>query len=106
MNRYSQTPKLRNTNEFVGTLGTQYYRGVTYPEIPISETDIWVETEFGDRLDLMANQFYSDSTLYWIIAISNPDKINMGSLFLLPGTQIRIPSNPVSVVDSYRILNR
>jgi len=106
MNRYESIKKIRNENEFVGTIGDQYYRTVYYPEIEPQESDIYVETEFGDRLDLLANQFYSDSTLYWIIAIANPDKINMGSLFLTPGAQIRIPTNPVSVVDSYRILNR
>lgn len=106
MNRYADIEKIRNTNEFVGTLGDQYYKDVTYPEIPSSENDIWVETEFGDRLDLLANQFYQDVTLYWIIAIANPDKVNMGSLFLTPGTQIRIPTNIVSIVDSYNVLNR
>jgi hypothetical protein len=106
MNRYADIEKIRNTNEFVGTLGDQYYKDVTYPEIPSSENDIWVETEFGDRLDLLANQFYQDVTLYWIIAIANPDKVNMGSLFLTPGTQIRIPTNVVSIVDSYNVLNR
>lgn len=106
MNRYSQTPKLRNTNEFVGTLGTQYYRGVTYPEIPPSENDIWVETEFGDRLDLLANRFYQDVTLYWIISIANPNIIDMGSLFIKEGSQIRIPINIQEIVDSYNILNQ
>ena len=105
MNRYSNIPKLRNTNEFVGTLGTQYYGTVTYPEIPQNESDIWVETEFGDRLDSLAYQFYSDVTLYWIISIANPNKVNMGSLYLPPGDQIRIPTNVVSIVDSYNNLN-
>ena len=76
MNRYADIQKLRNKNEFVGTLGTEYYTNVTYPEIPISENDIWVETEFGDRLDSLAFQFYNDVTLYWIISIANPNKIN------------------------------
>ena len=105
MNRYSNIQKLRNTNEFVGTLGTQYYGTVTYPEIPQNESDIWVETEFGDRLDSLAYQFYSDVTLYWIISIANPNKVNMGSLYLTPGDQIRIPTNVVSIVDSYNNLN-
>ena len=105
MNRYSNISKLRNTNEFVGTLGTQYYSTVTYPEIPQNESDIWVETEFGDRLDSLAYQFYSDVTLYWIISIANPNKVNMGSLYLTPGDQIRIPTNVVSIVDSYNNLN-
>ena len=68
--------------------------------------DLWVETEFGDRLDLLSNQFYDDVTLYWIIAIANPNKVNMGSLFLPPGTQIRIPVGVISIVDSYNILNK
>tara|TARA_B110000977_G_scaffold149415_1_gene189388 strand:+ start:423 stop:743 length:321 start_codon:yes stop_codon:yes gene_type:complete len=106
MNRYSNIEKLRNTNEFVGTLGTLYYDNPTYPEIPTNENDIWVETEFGDRLDSLAYQFYRDVTLYWVISIGNPDKINMGSLFIPIGSQIRIPTDIVSIVDSYNVLNR
>ena len=106
MNRYADIEKIRNTNEFVGTLGTQYYKDVTYPEIPSSENDIWVETEFGDRLDNLAFQFYGDVTLYWIISIANPNKINMGSLYLDVGSQIRIPQNISSIVEQYNILNR
>lgn len=106
MNRYANIEKIKNQNEFVGTLGTQYYKDVTYPEIPSNENDIWVETEFGDRLDLLANQFYQDVTLYWIIAIANPDKVNMGSLFITPGTQIRIPTDLTNIIDSYKFLNR
>ena len=86
--------------------GRTFYSTILYPKIERRASDLYVESRVGDRLDLLANQFYSDSTLYWIIAIANPDKINMGSLFLTPGAQIRIPTNPVSVVDSYRILNR
>ena len=106
MNRYSSIKKLRNTNEFVGTLGTQYYTNPTYPEIPTSESDIWVETEWGDRLDKLAFQFYNDVNLYWIISIANPNKINMGSITVPIGSQIRIPTNITSIVDSYNVLNR
>ena len=106
MNRYSNVKEIRNTNEFVGTIGTRYYTNNTYPEVLPNENDIWVETEFGDRLDSLAFQFYNDVTLYWVISIANPNKINMGSLFLDPGAQIRIPTNIVQIVDSYNILNR
>lgn len=106
MNRYANIKKLKNKNEFVGTLGTEYYTNVTYPEVPVLETDIWVETEFGDRLDNLAFQFYGDVTLYWIISIANPNKINMGSLYLDVGSQIRIPQNISSIVEQYNILNR
>ena len=106
MNRYSNVKEIRNTNEFVSTIGTRYYTNNTYPEVPPNENYIWVETEFGDRLDSLAFQFYNDVTLYWVISIANPNKINMGSLFLDPGAQIRIPTNIVQIVDSYNILNR
>lgn len=105
MNRYSQIKTQINTNEFVGNLGTRYYTTISYPEIPQDENDIWVETVFGDRLDLLANQFYNDVSLYWIIATANPNQVNMGSVYLPPGTQIRIPTNIISIVDSYNILN-
>ena len=106
MKRYSKISTLKNTNENVGTLGALYYRNNTYPEIPESENDIWVITDFGDRLDLLANQFYNDVTLYWVIAAANPDYVNFGSLFIAEGTQLRIPTNISDVIDSYNRLNR
>jgi hypothetical protein len=105
MKRYATIQTLRNTNENVGTLGTVYYRNAKYPEIPLSENDIYVLTDFGDRLDLLANQFYSDVTLYWIIAAANPNEVSFGSLFVDEGTQLRIPVNISSIIDSYIELN-
>ena len=105
MKRYATRQTLRNTNENVGTLGTVYYRNAKYPEIPLSENDIYVLTDFGDRLDLLANQFYSDVTLYWIIAAANPNEVSFGSLFVDEGTQLRIPINISSIIDSYIELN-
>ena len=105
MNRYKDIIQIRNTNEFVGTLGNRYYRTVFYPEVGPTESDIYVETEFGDRLDLLANQFYGDVTLYWIISIANPNVINLGSISPPPGTQLRIPVNISGIIDSYNRLN-
>ena len=105
MNRYSNVKEIRNTNEFVGTIGTRYYTNNTYPEVPPNENDIWVETEFGDRLDALAFRFYGDTTLYWIISIRNPNEVSFGSLYLPPGSVIAIPQNVNSIIDSYNILN-
>ena len=105
MNRYNKIERRRNTNEFVGTLGTEYYRTVFYPEVAPSENDIYVETEFGDRLDLLANQFYNNVSLYWIIAIANPNVISFGSLMPPVGTQLRIPTDISGILDSYNSLN-
>jgi hypothetical protein len=105
MKRYATIKTLRNTNENVGTLGTVYYRNAKYPEIPLSENDIYVLTDFGDRLDLLANQFYNDVTLYWIIAAANPNEVSFGSLFVDEDTQLRIPVNISSIIDSYIEIN-
>jgi hypothetical protein len=72
------------------TLG---YQTVKYPEIPLSINDIYVITTLGDRLDSLAQQFYNDVNLYWIISSANPDALNLGSLFIAPGTELRIPTD-------------
>ena len=71
----------------------------------LQESDIYVECEFGDRLDLLANQFYGDVTLYWIIAIANPDIMGFGALFPPVGAQLRIPIDISGIIDSYKDLN-
>ena len=105
MNRYQNIKKLRNENQFVGKLGDQYYRTTYYPEIEPQESDIYVETEFGDRLDSLANQFYGHVTLYWIISISNPDTLDFGSIYPPVGAQLRIPTNINGIVSRYNQLN-
>tara|TARA_R110000772_G_scaffold97270_3_gene196466 strand:+ start:1433 stop:1756 length:324 start_codon:yes stop_codon:yes gene_type:complete len=106
MNRYQGIKELNNINPIAGPLGVLYYRNVRYPEIPESSDDIWVITEWGDRLDLLANQFYQDVTLYWIISLSNPNYIKFDSLFLKEGIQIRIPTDINGILRSYNKLNR
>ena len=63
MGRYSKFKPIKNLNPNVGTLGDLYYKTVFYPEVEESEEDIYVITDFGDRLDLLANQFYNDVIL-------------------------------------------
>ena len=106
MKRYSNIKKLKNTNGNVGNLGSTYYRTTFYPEIPLSENDIYVITDLGDRLDLLANQFYKDISLYWIIIAANPNKMDFGSISTPPGTQLRIPININAIITSYNNLNK
>ena len=63
-------------------------------------------TDEGDRLDLLANQFYSDITLWWVIAIANPDVVDFGSISMTPGTQLRIPFDLNSIISSFNSLNK
>lgn len=88
-----------------GKISFPYYETTKYPEIPFSTTDIYVITTEGDRLDLLSQQFYGNTTYYWIISAANPNLINQGSLFLSPGTEIRIPVNLSPILSSFVSLN-
>jgi hypothetical protein len=46
----------------------------------------------GDRLDLLANQFFHDPRKWWLIADANPDAMSLEEL-LVPGRMLRIPKN-------------
>ena len=98
MNRYRNIKTLKNTQ------GIEYYRGTKYPEIPLSEDDIYVITVVGDRLDILANRYYGDSTLYWIISAANPSQ-SFSSMYLIEGSQLRIPNNLSNVLAAYNALN-
>ena len=82
-----------------------YYKSKIYPTIPLSESDIYVITTIGDRLDYMAYTYYRDSELYWIISIAN-NNVTKCSLFPIPGTQMRIPSNVSSVLSLFNKFNK
>jgi hypothetical protein len=85
--------------------GKPYYKGKVYPTIPLSESDIYVVTTIGDRLDYMAYNYYRDSELYWIISIAN-NNVTKGSLFPIPGTQMRIPTDLNNVLNLFNQSNQ
>ena len=86
----------------------RYFKYIKYPNIPLSINDIYAVTVDGDRLDLIADQFYNDVDLWWIITTANPDIIRRDSFNLKPGLQIRIPDpNRVSnILRSFEQLNK
>lgn len=83
--------------------GSQYYSNNIYPEIPLSNEDDYVITVLGDRLDLLAFDFYGDTSYWWVIASANA--LPGDSLYLEPGMQIRIPSDLASVLNQYSYEN-
>jgi len=101
MRRYSKIPIENNSNI---KEGVRFYKNVKYPEIPLSANDIYVIVQSGDRYDLLANQYYGDKTLWWVIAIANPS-IAYGTLTLPEGVQLRIPVNISDILNSYNKLN-
>jgi len=98
MNRY-ENPTIEYTLQ-----GKRYYKQKYYPNVPLSETDDYVITTIGDRLDSLAYSYYRDSTLWWIISVAN-NNVTKGSLYPEPGTQLRIPTNINSVISLYNQYN-
>jgi len=72
-------------------VGTQYYIPTYYPNITVTEQDTYIITKGTDRLDLIANDFYGDSTLWWVLAMAND--LPGDSIFIGDGVQLRIPAN-------------
>ena len=97
-NRYQYTKIIRNDK------GKRYYTNNIYPEVPVSDNDIYIITSITDRLDIIAYNFYGDSTLYWIISTAN--NLPGDTLIPDPGTQLRIPINIQSVLNLYNSLNQ
>ena len=106
MNRYTETIFLRTPPSNSRNGGTFYKNITKYPTVPLLSSDIYAISEFGDRFESLAFQFYGDVSLWWIIAITNPNKVNFSSLFLPIGTQIRIPQEISPIIDGYNKLNR
>ena len=65
---------------------------------------MYVITTIGDRLDYLSYLYYRDSELWWIISAAN-NNVTKGSLFPIPGTQLRIPSNVSSIINQFNQFN-
>lgn len=84
--------------------GTEYINNPIYPDIPLSDQDYYVISTGGDRYDTLAQQFYSDYSLWWIIAMANNSE--RASLIVEPGVQLRIPANKENILQLYRSINK
>ena len=106
MNRYQNIPQIRIDKKRV-------YQTTRYPEIPLTEEDIYVYTTQGDRFDILAQQYYQNSSLWWVISIANTGNAGAGTLVSLPqnsliipeGIQIRIPSNYANIIRNFNAIN-
>jgi hypothetical protein len=84
----------------------RYYKNIEYPEIPLSENDVYIVSKSTDRLDLLAKDYYNDVRLWWIISKANPDKVKRDSFFINPGQQIRIPSDVEAIYNLFEKINK
>ena len=92
MKRYDKT----QIKDFEGKRGNKektnyrfnYLKPVILSPIPKSDSDIYVITQEGDRLDHLANQFYGDVNAWWVIAKAN----GLNFITVETGKTLRIPT--------------
>lgn len=65
------------------------YNTAVISDFDYQESDYYIFSREGDRLDALAFQFYEDTSLWWIIA--NANNLGKGGFAITPGLQVRIP---------------
>ena len=84
MSRYSTTSVIKDEN------GKRKRSTTIFPTIPSAVDDTFIITTSADRLDKLANIFYDDTTLWWVIAAANG--LGKGTLIVPANTKLRIPA--------------
>lgn len=92
MNRY---PKSSSNKRFDGK---RVQLTTSYPTIPVSPNDVYITSKETDFLDALAQKYYRDATLWWIIARANGIA---GTMIAPIGKQLRIPMNTQSVLSRF-----
>ena len=64
----------------------------------IKDSDIFVYPVYGDRFDTMAQRYYENSNLWWIIAKAN--EISDGRIAPDPLVKLRIPTEIEDILQS------
>lgn len=83
--------------------GKQVFVTTNYPDIPISDSDIYIISNETDYLDTLAYKYYKDPSLWFLIALAN--NIGKGRLSVEPGLQLRIPMNITKWLSDFERVN-
>jgi nucleoid-associated protein YgaU len=83
--------------------GKRVYKTTYYPEIPISDNDLYVVSTESDYLDTLSFKYYNDPSLWWIIALAN--NIGKGRMSVEPGLQLRIPQDVTTILSEFDKIN-
>lgn len=83
--------------------GKQVFVTTNYPDIPISDSDIYIISNETDYLDTLAYKYYKDPSLWFLIALAN--NIGKGRLSVEPGLQLRIPMNITKWLSDFEKVN-
>lgn len=88
-------------------MANRYVLTSTIPQpvrkIKPSVTDILHPLKMGERLDNLAQKYYKDPTLAWVIAAANPEYDNEFEIGI--GFTVRVPFPLSRVFDAWQISN-
>ena len=93
--------RFTDIKQLISAGGKRYYLNTILPEIPLSQEDVYIITQDGDRLDNLSFEFYKDTQYWWVILAANPNKLRKDSYYVTLGEQIRIPANPSQYVNTF-----
>ena len=94
--RYGSTTfKYNNT-------GKKVLRTTLLTRIKKRSTDIYLVMVERMRLDHLAHKFYDNPNYWWVIASANNIA---GSMYVQPGTQIRIPQDLNEIIVDHNKVN-
>jgi len=80
--------RYNNNNTITTSTDKRRLKTTILPSVT-SADDFYIETKGIERLDKLANEFYGDVTMWWVIATAN--NLGRGSYIIPPGTKLRIP---------------
>ena len=87
--RYKNAKILKDKNN------VRFYRPTI---VPIKDSDIFVYPVYGERFDNMAQRYYGDSNLWWIIAKAN--ELSKGDIAPRTDVKLRVPTVIDDILES------
>ena len=97
--RYQNRKILENPNT-----KKKYMESTIYPKVEPKDSDFYIISTAGDRLDLLANTYYKDPSMWWVIATAN--NLNDANFFVEAGTQLRIPADTSDILNNLYKINK
>lgn len=70
--------------------GVEFWDYPEWPELPIQDDDVSHTVKQGDRSDTIANTYYGDPALWWVVSLANG--LDLMPTYLNEGDALRIPS--------------
>jgi hypothetical protein len=98
-NRYTYTNTKTDSNTNI-----KYMESTIYPKIEPKDSEFYIISTAGDRFDLLANLYYKDPSLWWVIAVAN--NLNDANFFVEVGTQLRIPADISDILNNLYKINK